>query len=124
MFYLKNVFPILIQDLLLMESIRSPRYSQTIIEGLLNMMNKFNGKSGPTALMNNFGEITRAILNKFPLIPRENVETLSWNGSMLSDVIIMMTKIDDYLTAWSYFESFTQNRRRVYGDLRYGKLSL
>lgn len=107
------------KDLLLMESIRLPRFSQTIIEGLLTMMNRFDGKSGPASLMSDFGEITRAILNKFPLIPTENIDTLLWNASMLSDVIMIMTKIDDYLTAWSYFEMFTRNRRRVFGDLRY-----
>lgn len=73
-------------------------------------------------LQNQYGEITRAILDKFAIgIAKEGEGKYStrWTGSMISSTIRVFLNIDDFLTAWHIYELSFDSKNKIVGELRY-----
>ncbi|CAF1134961.1 unnamed protein product [Rotaria magnacalcarata] len=146
---LKDNYVRLWSDLLLLGFIDNRQNNRRIIERYLNLLIRSDQDSLPIEQIKQYANIGRQILKKFPLVPeqderqqqqsdesqkedneaqqrakqfRQLLPKFQYTGHILSNLIYLLTRADDFEASWSLYEHYLGNKSTLINPLNENSL--
>jgi hypothetical protein len=118
-------------DLLMLGFVDNRQNNQKLIERYLSLLNRSDQENVSDEQIQQYANIARQILKRFPLIPAEderkfdnkNAEKqqtqpkFQYTGHLLSDLICLLTNANDFDGSWSLYEYYLSNKNLLINPL-------
>lgn len=120
-------------DLLMLGFIDSRQNNRRILERYLTLINRQDGENLSKEQSKQYANIARQVLQRFPLQPEEDQNDLppppstnteqksstfskqpfQYTGSLLSNLMGLLTRADDFESSWSIYEYYRSNKNTL-----------
>lgn len=125
-------------DLLMLGIIDNRQYNRKILEKYLTLINRHQQENLSNEQIKQYANIARQILKRFPLVPEEDEQQhhqqqeteeqqqqrklpikqpFQYSGILLSNLISLLTRANDYEASWSLYEYYLANKNTVINPL-------
>jgi hypothetical protein len=120
-------------DLIMLGFIDNRQNNRKIIERYLTLINRHDQENLSNEQIKQYANIARQILKRFPLIPEEEDEPkpetneqqrkfplkqpFQYSGILLSDLICLLTRANDFDASWSLYEYYRSNKNTLINPL-------